>query len=157
MYGDLISVKRLLNPRPVGTISGAVFIGTSGSAQCGTTFALQALKDVGTFINGMLYNRYATPFGSPNLPEINWIANRLAASFILQACKLYIADSASNYLYDKQQTYYGEAMTKLQALADGVEILRGVVIRGPTGEFTTSDEREFSVPGSVNVRPAVGM
>ncbi len=153
MYGTIPTVKKLLNPRPTGTIAGAIFIGDSASAQCGTTFAKQCLTDAGTFINGMIYHRYKLPF--TNIPnEIHFIANRLAAAYIIQACKLYTADSASNFLYDKQQIYEREAMTKLQAIADGAELLTGVQNEDvPQGKF---DEREFGVPGSANVRPIPG-
>ncbi len=153
MYGTLPTVKLLLNPRPVGTLSGAIFIGTSGSAVCGTTFAKQCLLDAGTFINGMLYHRYKLPFTSIP-PEIHFVANRLAAAYIIQACQLYIADSAANFLYDKQQIYEREAMTKLQALADGVEVLKGEINTDlPQTEFK---KPEFGIPGSSNVRPAIG-
>lgn len=153
MYGTLPIVKQLLNPREHGTVVGAIFIGTSGSATCGTTFAKNMLIDAGTFINGMIYHRYKLPFVTiPN--EIHFIANRLAAAYIIQACKLYQADSASNFLYDKQQTYEREAMTKLQAIADGVELLKGV--QNEDIPQTAFGALEFGVPGSVNVRPAPG-
>ena len=153
MYGTIPIVKQLLNPRPSGTISGAIFIGTSGTAQCGTTFAKNMLLDAGTFINGMIYNRVKLPFTSVPA-EIHFIANRLAAAYIIQACKLYTADSAANFLYDKQQTYEREAMTKLQAIADGIELLKGVENEDiPQAQF---GDLEFGVPGSVNVRPATG-
>lgn len=153
MYGTIPIVKQLLNPRERGTIAGAIFIGTSGSATCGTTFAKNMLKDAGTFINGMIFGRYKLPFATiPN--EIHFIANRLAAAYIIQACKLYTADSASNYLYDKQQTYEREAMTKLQAIADGAEILTGV--QNEDIPQTKFEKLEFGVPGSANVRPISG-
>ena len=153
MYGTLPIVKQLLNPRPYGTAAGAIFIGTSGSATAGTTFAKNMLIDAGTFINGMIYHRYKLPFSTiPN--EIHFIANRLAAAYIIQACKLYTADSASNFLYDKQQTYEREAMTKLQAIADGMEILKGV--QNEDVPQTKFGDLEFGVPGSVNVRPNAG-
>ena len=160
MYGTMPNIKRLLNPAPAakGTISGAIFIGTAGSAQCGTTFAIQMNNDAGSFIDGMLVKRYKLPFGTPYPAEIKFICERLAAGYIIIACKQYTADSASNFLYDKQQTYHQLAMSKLQALADGMEHLVGKQVDSyPQGEHDASDKFHFKVPGSSNVRPAEGL
>lgn len=157
MYANLTNIRRMLNPRPSGTLSGCIFIGTSGSAHASVAFGSQCMNEAGSFIDGMLYHRYKTPLTSTP-GDIKWIANRLAISYIIFAVKRHVADSASNFLYDKQQAEYGMAMTKLQALADGVENLYGYEIAGaPQGEFTKSDDKEFAVPGSGNVRPAVGL
>jgi hypothetical protein len=111
--------------------------------------------DAGTFIDGMLFQRFTTPFGSPPPAEIRWIANRLAASYIMFAVKQYKADSASNFLYDKQQLYYQMAMSKLQALADGTEKIRGAKdVTFPSGSDDGNEEFEFTSPGSSNLRPA---
>lgn len=157
-YGSFPIIQKLLNPRyPAGTLADAILVGTASNAAMGTTFARELMDDAGTFINGMLWHRYKTPF-SPVPVEINWIANRLTAAYIVVACKAYIADAASNYLYDKQQHYHQMAMTKLQALADGMEVLKGEEIDSvPQGEYDTGDDFEFAVPGSENVRPAVKM
>jgi len=165
MYGSMPQIKKLLNPLPTGTYaSGAVLIGSSigslkgGAIVVGTDFAYRSLNEAGTIIDGMLAHRYKVPFASPYPAEIRFICNRLAAGLIMFAAKRYATESVSNYLYDKQQTDYQLAMTKLQALADGVENLKDVVVESqPVSEYKSADKRHFKIPGSTDVRPGEGM
>ena len=165
MYGTMPSIQRLLNPLVSGTyISGAILVGTSigslrgGAIVVGTTFARQCLNEAGTIIDGMLVHRYKVPFGTPYPGEIKDICNHLTAALITFAAKRYTADSASNFLYDKQQQDYQLAMSKLQALSDGFEFLKGKLVESyPKGEHTAADKYHFKVPGSSDVRPAGGM
>jgi len=165
MYGTMPTVKRLLNPAPPGTyMDGAILIGTQIGAgspdaiKVGTTFARQCLNEAGTIIDGMLTHRYKVPFGTPYPGEIKDICNHLTAALITFAAKRYTADSASNFLYDKQQQDYQLAMSKLQALSDGFEFLKDKLVESyPKGEHTAADKYHFKVPGSSDVRPAEGM
>jgi len=165
MYGTMPTVKRLLNPLPSGTyMDGAVLIGSSigsirgGAIVVGTIFAKDVMNEAGTIIDGMLLHRYKVPFGTPYPGEIKSICNHLAAALITFAAKRYTADSASNFLYDKQQQDYQLAMSKLQALSDGFEFLKDKLVDSyPKGEYDSSDKFAFKVPGSSDVRPAEGM
>ena len=163
MYGTMPHIKRILNPAPTGTyISGAILIGTAtGSVDAimiGSTFAYQCNNEAGTLVDGMLVKRYKVPFSAPYPGEVKSICERLAAALITFSAKQYTADVASNFLYDKQQQNYQLAISKLQALADGVEDLKDQKVESyPKGEFATSDKFHFALPGSSDVRPAAGM
>lgn len=165
MYGTMPKIKRILNPLPSGTyINGAILIGSStGSMKGGAivvqpTFAVDMLNEAGTIIDGMLNKRYKVPFGTPYPAEIRDICNRLAVGLITFAAKRYTADTASNFLYDKQQQDYQLAMSKLQSLADGFEFLKDKLIESyPKGEYDSSDKYHFKIPGSSDLRPPEGM
>lgn len=158
-YTSLNEIKRIIGRQAgLGTLAGGVHIGTTTTADMGTTDAGEFINDAEVIIDGMLFNRYNTPFASPVPYEVRWIARHLAAGNIIQTTRQYIADSASNFLFDKQMLQYYKAIQKLEALRDGKEAIRGVAIDYiPQSTKDISDDFAFKVPGSTDVRPAGGL
>ena len=158
-YTTLDQIKRIIGRQAgLGTLSGGVHIGTTTTADMGTTDANEFINDAEVIIDGMLFNRYDTPFSSPVPYEVRWIARHLAAGNIIQTTRQYIADSAANFLFDKQMLQYYKAVQKLEALRDGKEAIRGIPIDYiPQSTKDRGDDFIFEVPGSTDVRPAIGL
>ena len=158
-YTTLDEVKRIIGRQAgLGTLAGGIKIGTISTADMGTTDANAFIDDAEVIIDGMLFNRYKTPFASPVPYEVRWIARHLAAGNIIQTARQYKADSASNFLFDKQMLQYYKAVQKLEALRDGKEAIRGVVIDYiPQSTKDRDDEFVFEVPGSTDIRPTAGL
>lgn len=158
-YTTLDEVKRVIGRQAgAGTLAGGVHVGTTTTADMGTTDANAFIDDAEHFIDGMLFNRYDTPFSSPVPYEVRWIARHLAAGNIIQTARQYIDDSASNFLFDKQLLQYYKAIQKLEALRDGREVIRGIIIDFvPQADKDKFDDFVFEVPGSTDLRPAQGL
>lgn len=158
-YTSLDEIKRIIGRTATyGTPAGGVHIGTTAGADMGTTDANAFIDDAEAFIDGMLFNRYNTPFASPVPYEVRWVARHLAAGNILQTARQYIEDSASNFKFDKQMLQYYKAINKLEALRDGKEMIRGIPIDyTPKSTKDTSDNFIFHVPGTTDVRPVPGL
>lgn len=158
-YTTLDEVKRIIGRKSDLSIpTSGIHIGTTTGVDMGTTDANAFINDAEAIIDGMLFNRYSTPFASPVPYEVRWIARHLAAGNILQTTRQYIADSASNFVFDKQMLQYYKAVSKLEALRDGKEMIRGVSIDYiPQSTKDVRDDFVFKVPGSTDVRPAGGL
>lgn len=158
-YTTLDEIRRIVGRQAGGgTLAGGVHIGTIATSDMGTTDALAFIDDAEIVIDGMLFHKYKTPFSSPVPYEVRWIARHLAAGNIIQTARQYKADSASNFLFDKQMLQYYKAVQKLEALRDGKEMIRGVIIDYiPQSTKDRDDEFAFEVPGSTDIRPVGGL
>lgn len=157
-YCTVDNVKRLLwRTTGGGTAPSGIWIGTTAGRHMGTTDVTEYIRDADWVIDNRLSHLGSTPFGSPYPYIVRWISMRLAASFIITAVKQFTSDSASNFLFDKQQMLYYMAMNKLEAIASGQELLRGIKVESIPQKREPESDFGFQGLGTVAARPGIGM
>lgn len=157
-YSTVDNVKRVLwRTTGAGTAPSGIHIGTEAGRHMGTTDVAEFITDADWVIDNRIHHMVSTPLGSPVPYILRWISARLAASFVITTVRQYVSDSASNFLFDKQQILYYMAMNKLESIAQGQEPLRGVKVESIPQKVDLPSDFGFQGKGTASVRVAIGM